>query len=1784
MHIQQLFLAITMALISTVSVFSQSTTALGPECYKDDNGCGNGQPMQPHSTPVGGSRAVTSTTLGSSSSIYSILDGAVNRVAANNATNAVVFIHRSNPSVFPTINSAQYQYDLSTDGGATWATNFGPLNPTSSNTGNAARYPNVTIHNPQGNTTAANAYLGYFGSFIPFSSTGADWDGYFSGVARLNNQSSTFTETVSTPNNSNVYIARGLCNGTPGVFWNVDWDFDGSNYGDILLNRGVWSSATNDISWSLYQKFNPGHDLSYSGTSQAAGLNMAFDPSGQYGYIVFAGDIGAGGEYVLQPVVYSTKDGGASWSGPEMVDLSGIDIIQNNLIDPVANVPTCAFDLDLAVDASGKPHILVVVGSDGGPYAISTGTAAGLAIYDITLGNGPCEWTALRLSDIETFRGSWGSVNEDNRPQVSISPDGTNVIFGWLDSDASVTSGTNDQPNFHTRGYNTITGKATVVTNWTALDFLWDGAALFASFAPVALQSGNTTKVPTVFATLDPLTLDPENPATFHYIQNIQYTSAEYTIDLQQPEITLNGSNPLTIVQGNPYNELGATVSDNVGAGAVQIVGTVNTNTVGSYAVTYMVSDNAGNTACIITRTVNVVAAPDNTPPVVTRVGPATIIVDLCGYYNELGATAIDNVDGNITANITNNANQIPFGTLLTPGTAGTYTITYTVTDGAGNTGTTTRTVIIQDSGPVITIPGGKTQTIEVCDPFTVPSASAFDNCDGSVAVTSTGTVNNLVAGIYQVIYTATDGNSNITKDTLTVTVNPDQTPPVVTLTGAATVYVCLADPYVDQLPNAVDCSGIASITSNASTAVNVTVRGTFTVTYTVTDNNGLVTIVTRTVVVGSEPDANFTSMVISNTVTFSDQSLYNPTSWVWEFGDVNGTVSTARNPTFTYSTSGTFNVCLTARNLYNNPPFNKPASRTCKNITLGSASILTVSLGNDITVCNGASKTITPTTTGGLTPYTYQWSSTGSSLSCSSCNSPSITIGQSSTVSVTVTDGFGNTATDAVNYTMINCNGTCNPNLTTPLGALSPAGNNLPVITPNVNYSESITFHNWDSVIISGFNVRMDYLYIDSIVNLPCGIGWATSQTDNKFSNSEFGCIYLNGTTNNSAGQYNLKVYVRAKVSLLPTPVPLQFNGIGIFTAVRVCNTGGPCPAIDTALTGINTTCNTGQITPPVGLNVSLGADQSVCAGTNLNINAQLQGGTPPYTYSWSSSGSPLSCSTCSAPSIVISSASQVILTVTDANGLVGRDTIVYSVSLPPATPNILGNTSITPQTPYTYSVTAVSGALYTWTASNGSIQSGQGTNSASVVWFNSGPYTLQLTVSTAAGCSNSAYLTVTNGGGCNLPVNITAVSSSPICTGDSILLIASAAAGTNYQWLKNGANIPAATNDTLVITTSGTYQVQVSNGSCTAISNGNIYTFEPAPATPVISGNSNVTGCSQQPVTLTLNNTYPNYLWSTGSTASNITVTASGNYSVTVTAANGCKAVSAAVAINQSVAAAPAICVVSVDTALGNNVVVWEKLNTAAVDSYYIYKESNQFNVFDKIGAKGVNEFSTFVDVNSIPMQQADRYKIAILDTCGNLTVQSDAHKTIHLTINQGLGGVWNLIWSGYEGFPFSSYNIYRGTSSGNLTLISTISSGNTSYTDLSPPANTLYYQVEVVNPGGCNPTAKQAGYSSSFSNIVSTGPNGVEVIDNALRIAVYPNPTQGNVMLDIQSTYQRNAIVHITDVVGTEVVKEQLILAAGKNTVEIGLSEFASGLYLVRVLDDNGNNLGSYKIVKQ
>lgn len=79
--------------------------------------------------------------------------------------------------------------------------------------------------------------------------------------------------------------------------------------------------------------------------------------------------------------------------------------------------------------------------------------------------------------------------------------------------------------------------------------------------------------------------------------------------------------------------------------------------------------------------------------------------------------------------------------------------------------------------------------------------------------------------------------------------------------------------------------------------------------------------------VVRPAPIADFTIDATSDpTFAFSDITVYNPTTWLWDFGD--GNSSNLQNPTHTYASTGQKNVCLTAGNTYGN-------NQKCKLITV---------------------------------------------------------------------------------------------------------------------------------------------------------------------------------------------------------------------------------------------------------------------------------------------------------------------------------------------------------------------------------------------------------------------------------------------------------------------------------------------------------------------------------------------------------------------------------------------------------------------------------------------------------------------------------------------------------------------------------------------------------------------------------------------------------------------------------------------------------------------------------
>lgn len=163
----------------------------------------------------------------------------------------------------------------------------------------------------------------------------------------------------------------------------------------------------------------------------------------------------------------------------------------------------------------------------------------------------------------------------------------------------------------------------------------------------------------------------------------------ETSVDTVAPVISLVGESSMTLIVGDTYLEPGASANDDIdGNVAVTISGTVDTATVGSYTLTYVASDAANNSSSK-TRIVDVVQSADTTPPAISLNGPDSLTIALGSDYEEQGAEALDDRDGEVTVDISG---------AVDTSIVDVYTLTYRAIDLAGNVAEVTRLVNVVSS------------------------------------------------------------------------------------------------------------------------------------------------------------------------------------------------------------------------------------------------------------------------------------------------------------------------------------------------------------------------------------------------------------------------------------------------------------------------------------------------------------------------------------------------------------------------------------------------------------------------------------------------------------------------------------------------------------------------------------------------------------------------------------------------------------------------------------------------------------------------------------------------------------------------------------------------------------------------------------------------------------------------------------------------------------------------------------------------------------------------------
>ena len=148
-------------------------------------------------------------------------------------------------------------------------------------------------------------------------------------------------------------------------------------------------------------------------------------------------------------------------------------------------------------------------------------------------------------------------------------------------------------------------------------------------------------------------------------------------LTVTDPDNTYPTDFTLAVQDGSDYSRAGNTI-------------TPVADFIGTLTVPVTVNDGTDNSN-VFNLSVEVL---DNTPPVISLIGDSIVTVEVNSNYNDDGATALDNYDGDISSNISTS------GTVDTS-IVGDYTVKYNVSDSSGNAATqVTRTVQVRDTTP----------------------------------------------------------------------------------------------------------------------------------------------------------------------------------------------------------------------------------------------------------------------------------------------------------------------------------------------------------------------------------------------------------------------------------------------------------------------------------------------------------------------------------------------------------------------------------------------------------------------------------------------------------------------------------------------------------------------------------------------------------------------------------------------------------------------------------------------------------------------------------------------------------------------------------------------------------------------------------------------------------------------------------------------------------------------------------------------------------------------------
>jgi len=433
-----------------------------------------------------------------------------------------------------------------------------------------------------------------------------------------------------------------------------------------------------------------------------------------------------------------------------------------------------------------------------------------------------------------------------------------------------------------------------------------------------------------------------------------------------------------------------------------------------------------------------------------------------------------------------------------------------------------------------------------------------------------------------------------------------------------------------------------------------------------------------------------------------------------------------------------------------------------------------------------------------------------------------------------------------------------------------------------------------------------------------------------------------------------------------------------------------------------------------------------------------------------------------------------------------------------------------------------------WNWSFPGATTSSSTSQNPSNICYNTPGTYNVSLTAINGSGSNTltlNSFITVYA-----IPT-ANAGSNQTICNGASTQLNASG--GQVYVWTPStGLSNANVANPIASPTTTTTYNVQVTNGTCSSIASVTVTVTNLS-----INAGSDVTICSGETANLNASGG-TTYSWSPtiGLTNPNVAnpvafPTSTTTYTVTATT-NGCSSTD-----QLTVTVATPTISAGADISICDGQSVQLSVNGG---SNYTWSPSTGLDNPNISNPTASPNTTTSYTVTGIVAGCATS-DVILVTVNSNPIVPTVSPNGIEIQSSPAFAYQWN-----YNGTP-----IVGGTLQ-NLF-----------------PANAGSYTVTVFNANGCSSTS--APYT-----VTTVGLNNVYV-DNT--VTLYPNPAVNNALLTINAEVNESAVILLYNNIGELISEEKISLTVGSNQKNISLDNLAVGVYTVKVV---GNEINAVKVL--